>query len=814
MTRSVVAIAAMLLLVIVGGLSRRRARPAERAVVPAARAGADARTGILGVEAIVTPPPYVEAGPQQVTDPSRIDALAGSTVTLRIATTAAAAAISYAGTTHTPAIQGQAATVALRLDASGGLGIDARDRAGTVVDRRLIPIVVRPDAPPQVSIEEPGKDLVLASAADPVRFAVRASDDLALASLTLHYTRVTGSGEQYQFDEGRLAMAVSRERRDRWLGAAAPRLAGLGLQPGDLLVVYAQAADRRPGAAAVVSDSYVIEIGKAQAAISGGFAVPTEEDRAAISLSALIQKTERLHATRAQLGASVLAEQSAALAVEQRMVRTETLFLMGAHGEVEDEEAEAEHSNEIQEGRLENRGQADLRTATRLMSAAERSLLLTDTGGALPPQRAALAAMQRALSKQRYFLRTLPVRSRIDPTRRLSGDLSEASGWARRGDRPPPDRSLTAIRAALADLDRLHRIDRLDASAATDLAARVLALDPASAALQHAASGLMALSKGGADRVRRREALTVVAVALEGLAAAVPAAPSASPSSPRRRCAVRSPTPGDSREAGRDGPRPARAARRRARNRRPRLARPVVRGTRSDGVAVVDHGSTRTLATLVHDALAPGFEVVSWRDPSADAWIVVAEDEEAEVPLLPPGVALSLVVPASSARAVRLERLDAPARVAPHTRARLSVTLAARGLEGMTARVAARVGTLEMGHIDHRVTRPDERFTARFDLLLPHAGVNHVTVEAPGGGAAGPDDRLSRAGVAIVVDAHPVPVLVFEARPSWTTTFARRGLEQDARFAIVAMSRVSRRIDVTSIEGARAEIPHRQGLRR
>ena len=307
--------------------------------------------------------------------------------------------------------------------------VAARRGNGELAERRLLPIVVRPDARPDVAIEQPRKDLAFDTPSGRVTIAVRATDDLGLATLALHYTTVTGSGEQYAFKEGDLPLTMVRERATAWRGQVSRDLASLDLKDGDLLVYYASATDGRPGGERAVSDSYVIEIGKPNAAIAGGFAVPLEEDKAAISLSALIVKTQRTHNAKPRLSADTYAQQTAGLAVEQRMVRSETLFLMGAHGEVENEEAEAEHRTRFRR-EAQNRGQADLREAARLM-AWPSSLLSADTGAALVSQRAALAAMQRALSKQRYFLRTLPVRSQIDLTRRLSGDLDEARSWKR-----------------------------------------------------------------------------------------------------------------------------------------------------------------------------------------------------------------------------------------------------------------------------------------------------------------------------------------------------------------------------------------------
>ena len=95
----------------------------------------------------------------------------------------------------------------------------------------------------------------------------------------------------------------------------------------------------------------------------------------------LIVKTERLQQRRGLLGASDLAEQSLNLAVEQRMIRAEFVFMLG--GEINDEEVEAEQSVELQAGRLQNRGQRDLRAATLAMSQAEKLLTGANTAAAL-----------------------------------------------------------------------------------------------------------------------------------------------------------------------------------------------------------------------------------------------------------------------------------------------------------------------------------------------------------------------------------------------------------------------------------------------
>jgi hypothetical protein len=409
----------------------------------------------------------------------------------------------------------------LLLTETGVLSIAAAPEAP-----RLIAVTVTPDQPPAVDILSPGKDLLFGDDTARVAIGVRAQDDLGLRSLSLRYTKVSGSGEQYEFHEGDLPLAVTRTDARQWQGRLEQTLKQLQLAEGDLLVYYAVAHDARPGdEGRAVSDSFVVEIGKAGVAIAGGFAIPPEEERFAISLSALIQKTERLHAKRDAMPFAEFESATQLLAVEQRMVRSEFLFSMGSHGHVEDEVEEAESSDEVQAGRLENRGQAELTAATRLMTLSERHLIAADTGEALKAMRSAQAAVQKALSRHRYFLRTMPTRGEIDPSRRLTGDLSTASSARWPANDQTPDARLARVRAILADLATLASAlestassspasSSLSASAAA-AAARVLALDPASAPLRDASAALtqasQALAKGNAASANTaRESLALV----------------------------------------------------------------------------------------------------------------------------------------------------------------------------------------------------------------------------------------------------------------------------------------------------------------
>jgi hypothetical protein len=282
----------------------------------------------------------------------------------------------------------------------------------------------------------------------------------------------------------------------------------LNLQDGDTLVYRAVARDGKPGADPALSDSFLIEVGRLAGVASTGFALPEERDRQAISQQMLIIKTERLQADRPKLSPDAFVEQARLLAIEQRMVKAEFEFMTG--GVVEDELEEAAHSHELAEGRFENTGQLELIAAIREMSRAEARLNSADVGAALVNERAALRALQRAFDRRRYLLRTLPERARIDLSRRLSGELATARSSSTAGGDTPPHPFLARARDVLRALD--EATTPINGPA---LASRILALDPASEALQQAALQLAGARDAVSTAAAVREAQRLVAASMK-----------------------------------------------------------------------------------------------------------------------------------------------------------------------------------------------------------------------------------------------------------------------------------------------------------
>lgn len=400
----------------------------------------------------LAPPAYSGRRASTLTAPASIEALAGTHATVRLSETTDAR---LRLNDQSVAVTNGAATVV--LDRSGYLAIQSASL------NRLIPLMVVPDRAPEVRITAPAKDLRVPTAAATIAITADASDDLALGSFALRYTVVSGTGEQFTFTEGTLPASIARASDRNWRLEAPVSLAKLKLEPGDALIYRAVAMDRRPGDAGLASsDTFFIEVAGPGDVPLEGVEMPPDKERYALSQAMIVLKIERLMAREESMARDALIEAAGNIAAEQRAVRANFIFLLG--GEIEDEQVEAEASHEISEGRLMNQARLEIVRATNLMSRVEKALSVISTVQALPPARDAVKALQRAFGHSRYLLRALPSRARIDPARRLSGDLSTAQDWSRVLLPPAQD--------PLADTARVALLDLIEANASIGDAAR------------------------------------------------------------------------------------------------------------------------------------------------------------------------------------------------------------------------------------------------------------------------------------------------------------------------------------------------------
>ena len=457
--------------------------------------------GPVRIVAELRAPEYTGVAARTIESPQRLDAIAGTALRLRLRPAAGDAGwrVRFGSDVLPGRREGSEFVADVVLSESGYFAIepDSVPSAGTEDPRRmLIPVTVTPDHAPAIRIEAPGRDLLLPPSARQIPVTAAATDDFALHSLELRYTKVSGSGEQFEFEEGVVPLLVTRESGRAWKGRAELSLQTLKLAPGDAVVYRAVGRDRRPGDAGLASsDTFFVEIrGPGHAALEG-IEMPPDEERYALSQQMVVLKIERLRERESALPRGEVEEAAASIAAEQRSVRANFIFLMGGH--VEDEFEEAEQSHEIQEGRLENSARREISAAIHQMTLAEQGLTAVSTGRALPPARAAVEALQRAFGRNRYILRALTARGRIDPSRRLTGELKDASGWRRdlapaAIDSAARDARLLLARA-LEIAGAIHAGDGVSSARIAALAEQALRIEPGAVLWQSVSARLIAL---------------------------------------------------------------------------------------------------------------------------------------------------------------------------------------------------------------------------------------------------------------------------------------------------------------------------------
>ncbi|MEP6765245.1 MAG: hypothetical protein ABJB66_13080 [Gemmatimonadaceae bacterium] len=514
----------------------------ERAGSNAASSGTTGVATIGDIEATVTAPAYAGRAQQILKNPARIEALAGSRVQLTVHATAASIVVeTLLGKQTLTSSDQKTFTGDVTADADGFIALGPSTSAGKVGTRKLIGLSVTPDRAPHVRITAPGRDMLFPDGNHAIDIAVDADDDLALGTLKLRYTKVSGSGERYTFSEGELPIQITRTNETNWKARVHWDLRSLQLASGDMVVYRAVATDKRPGAPATESDSYIAEIRLGDGDAAAGFAVDPEQERYALSQQMIIVKTERLLAKKSTLSTQAFADEANDIAVEQRRVRAEFVFMMG--GELADipdpqedmttlhEESEAESESDILDGRGANTGRLALVRAVRAMSGAAQLLNTAVVPEALSREKIALTQLERAFSHTRILLRALTQAEKLDLSRRMTGPLVDVG----RDQHPIPHGEVSArvvaLRGALAGIAELLAVNtgRTDASArASELAERVLRVDPSAKPLQAIATQLneAAAHFGKLQTDNARHSLELAAVSLTStLRAEIIAAP-------------------------------------------------------------------------------------------------------------------------------------------------------------------------------------------------------------------------------------------------------------------------------------------------
>ena len=450
------------------------------------------------IHVVVAPPAYTKRPTQRLTNPASINAIAGSRISLSIRGTDVRVETLEG---QIPELSGTGSFMFV-AENDGFIAISAGASA-----RRLIGLTVTPDQVPRVRVTAPGKDLFIADSMRRIPVALDARDDIALTTLKLRYTKVSGSGERFTFVEGELPITIQKTDDRDWRATATLDLGSLKLVQGDMLVYRGAAADGRPGGQLTESDAFIVEITSPLSIAAEGFSLDDQQDKYALSQQMVILKTERLLARAAGLSPDSLAYYSQNIAAEQRAVRAEFVFMMGgevaedviaAAGADIDETKEAENESELAAGRMVNRGRIALVDAIRMMSRANTHLNNVDPKAALPEEKAALVALQQAFSRTRYLLRALTLRERLDLSRRLTGVLALAARDAQPQPAAPLDPAVVSLRRSLASIASCHPGNNVIPSEARDplfcdksrLGQEVISVDPSDSTLQRVVAEL------------------------------------------------------------------------------------------------------------------------------------------------------------------------------------------------------------------------------------------------------------------------------------------------------------------------------------
>ena len=202
-------------------------------------------------------------------------------------------------------------------------------------------------------------------------------------------------------------------------------------------------------------------------------------------------------------------------------------------------------------------------------------------------------------------------------------------------------------------------------------------------------------------------------------------------------------------------------------------------------VIATDTARDDALASRVASALDKRFVASRLPVAGADAAVIVGDGAPMSDALPTPTFAIAPERPA-----IIVDELRAPAAAPLDGRVRVDALLRVLGANGRTVNVELRVDSLVVDQVSHVVARDTDTLSLPLAFVPTHAGVARLRVTSTVAGTS------SRTDVATVVDVRDRrwSVLFYDARPSWSSTFLRRTIERDPRFAVSSRTVTSRNV--------------------
>ena len=227
-----------------------------------------------------------------------------------------------------------AAWTPFEADGNGGwtarVSLDTGDR-GLVLRHGaewILPLQVRPDGPPEVELMEPGRDMVLATGIGTVQLQARARDRYGIGDFELSWMHTRGSGESFDFRDGRIAWDAVEEGADGALeGRLTLDLESIGLGPGDVLHLRAVARDRNDltGPGEGVSRTRQLRVIREgdEMSVDALIGLPVDvEQEPVLSQRMILMMTEELLAEAPRMNASDVRSEALRISREQNRLRT------------------------------------------------------------------------------------------------------------------------------------------------------------------------------------------------------------------------------------------------------------------------------------------------------------------------------------------------------------------------------------------------------------------------------------------------------------------------------------------------------------
>ncbi len=484
-------------------------------------------------------PAYMRLAPQQFGNVQNVAAVSGSTVQLRgtgpvpeqvierlvgdlVGDLVVDAAETPAGTRRArallPTVNGdgwQVRTVATDRPVTIELARGGR--------ARLLVIEGRADSIPTVLLRQPARDSVFRAPEGSLALVASVRDDIGLAHAT--FELIVSSGEGERFTARTVQMGARRFAGER-VGTirATIDLAALKLVAGDIVHLRAIARDAHPASNREYGSSETRSFRIARAAEYDSVAVeaapPPAVDKSLLSQRMLLMLTERLEKQRLTLERTTLMRESINIGRDQARLRQAVgdVVFQRLSGDVSGEHTHSvgdghDHGVEQQQGKLALTGgnaggvleegddspviaiNQPLLEAYNAMWDAGRALEQGDPKAAIPHMRLALAAIERARSAERLYLRGKPPTVIIDLAKvRLAGKDTGTTNLRRERDALPSRQARRAARLVVA-----AQLVARDASAARDSLAvlRVEALGDSPAFAAAVGAALDMLDRGG-----------------------------------------------------------------------------------------------------------------------------------------------------------------------------------------------------------------------------------------------------------------------------------------------------------------------------